>query len=773
MTQLFQKATNKLHIFIFFITAIISQSCNPTRMLTSDEYLLYSNELKMDSKAIDKNELKAYYRQSPNTKTFMLFRFRLAVYNFSNLGKERKWKNWVERVIGEEPVIFDSIYVTRTNQQFERFLKNRGYYDTQISSKAVLRNKKAKVTYNIILNEPIVINNVTCTIVDSLLTPLFLSDTSHRLLKKGMLFSLDYMEAERNRMVNQLRDSGYFDFNADYMRFKVDTNKHFADVEITVNNPVNKNADNTISEVPHQKYWINKVYFLPNFDPQLSIRDRSSYFSTFDTISYQGFGFIYSGNRTLKPKVLLRNNSIQQGTLYSNSDVNNTLSYINELRLFRLSNANFFKVPTTDSLINCNISLTPATLQNFSVNFETTNTQGNLGVGGYFNYQHKNIFKGAEILNIKFSGSFQRQSKTDDSPPFNIYETGVEAKLETPSFLLPFKNEQFEKSKHPKTFFSASYNIQQRPDYTRQINNINMGYHWKGTETIHHVVSPIDLSSVDVIPVKENFYDSIQKNYPYLVNNYKDYFIAGGNYSLIYQNKSKSRSQDYRYLRWNVGMAGNLLYILNKLGVNDTVTGGYYEVFNRQYAQYITTDIDHRYYHSFTIQNQFVHRFFAGIAIPYGNAVAIPFVKQYFAGGAQGIRAWRPKDLGPGSYSDSIPTEYPNQMADFKLEMNLEYRFTYSKSWKGAVFLDIGNIWSISKDDTRDKAIFHFNSFYKQLAIGTGFGLRYDLDFAVFRIDWGLPLRDPKYEKAESWVLFHKPLEYTDFVWNIAIGYPF
>ncbi len=767
----------KASIRLFLIVALFSSigmGCKPTRTLTSDQHLLQRNTLMLDSKAIDAKELEGYYRQKPNTRFLMVIKFRLAVYNFSHMGKQSNWKKWLERVIGEPPVIYDSIYVNRTNQQFERFLKNEGYYNARINNKINLFDKKAWVTYNIQLNDPLVIKNISYNVLDSSIIGIIYSDTSNTKLKPGNFFSLGNIDEERNRIVHQMRDSGYYEFNNDYIRIKVDTSNNLANVEVVINKSVVKNEDKSFTEVAHRKYWINKIFFLPDFDPQLTIRNRAVYFSIFDTLYQQGFGFIYPAEPNVKPKVLLKANSIEQGKLFSSTTVENTLNYLNSLRLFRLTNINFYQEPGCDSLINCNIQLTPATYQNFSVNFESTNTQGNFGLGGNFNYQHKNIFKGAEILSLKFSGAFQRQSKSENYDAFNIIEYGAEAKLETPTFILPIKADRYYKSKNPKTYFSISHNFQQRPDYTRVINNASMGYQWKGSENIRHLLTPIDLSSVIISETDDTFFDSIRANYPYLVNNYKDYFIAGNSYSFIYQNNNYIKGRNYQYFRWNFGLAGNLLHLYNTtIGTADTVSGGYYLAFNRQYAQYALTDLDYRYYYHLNIQNQLIGRVFAGLAFPYGNATAIPFVKQYFGGGAQGIRAWRPKDLGPGTYADSITSQYPNQMADIKFEINLEYRFSYSKTMKGAFFLDAGNIWSINRDDPRAGAIFKLNQFYKQLALGSGFGLRLDLDFAVFRLDWGIPVRNPKYHGAESWVLFHKPLEFKDVVWNFAIGYPF
>ncbi len=755
------------------IVAINLFGCKATRLVEPGDYLLQKNTIEIDNGSINKKELESYYRQLPNKRFLLIFKFHLATYNFSKLGKERKWKKWLRRVIGEEPSIYDSVLVERTKEQFIKFLKNEAYYDVDVDYNILLKNKKAWIDYKIVTSTPVIINKVFYEIEDTVLQPIILHDTVSTNLIPGNRMTVKALEGERRRIVTQLRDSGYFEFKPDYIRYKVDTFHKKANITLILKKALKQDKLNNLKEVSHKKYWINNVYFLPNFHPQKAIRNRKKYFSTFDTTYYNGYGFIYSGGINIKPKVILKANTIIHGELYNFTKVNRTSKYLNSLKLFRLNNINFYSEPNNDSLINCVVQLTPSVYQNYSVNFETTNTQGNFGIGGYFNYRHKNLFKGAEIFNIKISGSLQRQSETQSSDAFNIVEYGAEAGLETPSFILPFKMERFYKKYNPKTFFSVSYNFQDRPDYKRSIYNASMGYHWYGLRAIKHIFSPIDISSVDVNGTQQ-FLDSIKGTY--LENSYKDYLIAGGNYSMIFQNKAKNAYKSYSYCRWNISAAGNLLHFIHKnLGFRDTVQGGYYTMLDLQYAQYILTDIDYRYNYYISKYNSLISRAFAGVAFPYGNATAIPFVKQYYAGGAEGIRAWHPKDLGPGTYriADSI-SSYPNQTADVKIEFNLEYRYSLNKSWKGALFIDVGNIWSISDDDERPGAVFKFKDFYKQLAVGTGFGIRYDMDFAVFRFDWGIKVHDPALVGKESWVLFNKPFDINnDIIWHFAVGYPF
>ncbi|MBI9066457.1 MAG: BamA/TamA family outer membrane protein [Salinivirgaceae bacterium] len=774
----------KSRSFIYFLVILYSlSSCKPTRLLTEDEYLFQNNTTKIDSKNINKSDLTGYYRQKPNKRTLIIFKLPLAAYNFSKLGKERKWKQWVGRVIGEPPTVYDSLLVERTRQQFVRYLKNEAYYNAIVTKETELKRKRAWVTYSIEAKDPIVINSVSYTINDSLIAPLIFSDTSKRMLRKGDLFKLESLQNERNRITRQVRDSGYFYFKEDYISYKVDTTDLIADINVVINKALVFDTENNPSVENHKKYWINKVFVYPDFDPQKAIRNKNNYFLSFDTIDYNGFNMIYTGDVNVRPKTILKANAICPGDKYNFSKVESTTKFLNSLRLFRLNNINFSPTVESDSLIDCNIQLTPATYQNISVNIETTSTQGNYGLGGYLNYQHRNLFKGAEILNIKVSGSVQRQNKTETNDgvivdAFNIIDYGMIASLETPSFILPFKMQRFYKKYNPKTAFSLVLNTQKKPKYyNRNIYGISMGYNWKGSKNVKHVLNPFDFSSV-TIPLKTQLFDSIIDG-KYIENSFKDYFIAGGNYSIIFQNKKKTEGNSYTYVRWNVGIAGNLIHFLHRnVFTKDTVAGGYYKIFNYQYAQYVQSDIDVRYFGFFNKDHLIATRFFAGLAapMPNGNAKAIPFVKQYFAGGAQDLRAWPARSLGPGTYTlpNTGEAGYYDQTADIKLAVNIEYRFSFTRSWKGALFVDAGNIWSISDEDERSGALFKRDEFYKQFAVGTGFGLRYDLKFAVLRLDWGIKVNDPSIQGNDSWVLFHNPfVPRNDLTWHFAIGYPF
>ncbi len=769
------KASKLIYILFFSVVAFLlfGTGCRPARLLTEEQYLLHANKLNIDTKKIDKKEVESYFRQKPNRRTFFLFHIQLSAYNFSKRGKERKWKNWIGRVVGEEPVIFDSVLMHRTNDQFMRFMHNHAYYNAQVENNIKLSKKRAKVTYNINVGEPLIIGGLDFIVRDSSIVNLIFSDTVNSLLKVGDKFLLEKLKEERSRIVLSMRDSGYFKFNSNYVKYIVDTIQNKASVIVEVDYALEAGVGTEVLKVPHKKFWVNNIYIFPDYNPQKTIRNRNNYYSTFDTISYKNNFFVYPAEQNVKPKTILKTNLVEPFSLYSQYSVNKTNDHVNSLRLFRLHNISFTKASEKDSLLDCQIRLTPFTYQNFSVNLESTNTQGNFGFGGFVNYQHKNLFKGAEVFNFKVSGSYERQVAKEEREAQNIFEFGTEARIETPSFILPFKMERFYKKYYPKTTFALIYSIRHKPDYIRNLVSANMGYNWNGSKSIRHFIYPIDLSSVTIPHMEQEFADSIEGTY--LENNYKDYFIMGPRYVLTNINANKNKYNNHSFFRWSIEAVGNLAYLLNNnTNWKDTVDGGYYTFLNTQYAQFFKTDIDYRFYNYISQRNSLVYRAFAGFGIPYGNAEAIPFVRQYSSGGAEGMRAWLARDLGPGTYKlPDSENVYPDQYGDIKLEFNIEYRYGITRTIKGAYFIDIGNIWTISEQDERKGGEFKFNEFYKQLAVGTGVGIRYDLGFTVLRLDAGIKVKDPTIKGSESWVLFNTPLIWNDLLFNFGIGYPF
>jgi hypothetical protein len=424
------------------------------------------------------------------------------------------------------------------------------------------------------------------------------------------------------------------------------------------------------------------------------------------------------------------------------------------------------------------------------VELEGTNSGGNLGGALNFIYQNKNLLHGAEQFNLKLKGAYEAFSQTDPVTSTTVLKTtrqfGAETTLRLPSFFLPFINkETFVKKYNPTTAIQIAYNYQNLPVFTRTVANAAFGYTWKDGDFKTHIVNPFQLSLVRIPFIDSIYYSKVIKTSSYLINSYKDVLIAGGNYSFIFNNQKIKKARDNWFVRFNIEAAGNLLQAYDNLTkarvIVDTSTSfNHFNFLGQPFAQYIRSDIDVRYNRIINDVSSIVYRGFVGVGVPYGNSLAMPFEKQYFEGGANGIRGWPVRSLGPGSYNPPPGSTFIYQTGDIKVEANVEYRFKLFWVLEGALFVDAGNIWAIRNDSDRPGAQFKFNTFYKDFAIGSGFGMRFDFKFVLLRTDIGLKIRnprdfsDPTIPDSQKWIFNQvSPINRSNLAFVLGIGYPF
>ena len=442
------------------------------------------------------------------------------------------------------------------------------------------------------------------------------------------------------------------------------------------------------------------------------------------------------------------------------------------LRIFKSINIRFREIngvydKNGNKQIDCIIHLIQGDDISHAFDIEVTNSAGNFGAAGGFNFQHKNIFRGAELLSVSARIARQDQYVYKSEKLFNTLETGGETSIVFPKFLLPIRIEKFRQRYNPYTNMSVSYNYQRRPDYTRTIANARIGYLWRSSRTTSHNFSLFDLNFVNIPHISTDFKNMIDSTF--LHNIYQNHFILNSNYTITYNRQPLGRNTSFWFVRYNIEIAGNLLNLVVPLVSKSQED--YYSMFGVRYAQYIKNEIDIRYNQRVNRLTSIIYRIFTGVAIPYGNLDVLPFSKRYFSGGAYSLRAWPVRGVGPGFVQNDF-SKFDNQTADIKLEANVEYRFKLFWVLEGAFFLDAGNIWDIRKNNAREGGLFKFDEFYKQIALGTGFGTRFDFNFVLFRIDFGLKLYDPSELQGVRWRPF---AGYTsnDFAFNFAIGYPF
>jgi outer membrane protein assembly factor BamA len=418
------------------------------------------------------------------------------------------------------------------------------------------------------------------------------------------------------------------------------------------------------------------------------------------------------------------------------------------------------------------MKLTKHFLQSYKFELQGTNSSGNIGIGGDFLYRHRSIFGGAEITDFRINGGIEAITDTIASGNSYTTEFGAKITVSIPKFILPiFKAEKFSKKYNPKTIISGGYNYQDRIDYRRSLMNMSYGYLWDGNKFLSHSVKLLDLNAIDLPYATDEFKDYIDSTN--LRSSYEKNIVSAISYSLVYNNQDIRKIRDFYFIKITSELSGNILNTVSSLTNASKDENGSYTIFGIPFSQYAKLDVDFRFYDIIDKSNTIAYRLFGGVGVPYGNADALPFEKMYFSGGANGMRAWNVRDLGPGSYSGGSGTRFPNQTGDIKLEANLEYRFKLFWVLEGALFVDAGNVWNIYSDQF-EGGLFRFNEFYNEFALGSGLGTRFDFSFFLFRLDLGVKLRDPAKPAGGRWVSSFSDLSWNDdFTINIGIGYPF
>jgi hypothetical protein len=773
------------YLLPFLAFVIIISSCNPTKYVPEGETLLDENRIILNKEGVKKSELQPYIKQTPNKQIFGT-KFYLGLYNLSDINKD-KWPHKWLRDIGEEPVIFDINATEVSKEQIKSYVASKGYFDGKVKETIETEKRKSKVFYNVDLPAPYTIRNLHYEIADSNIKTLFNFDSVNCLIVRGHPYDVDVLQAERSRFERFIKDRGFYAFSSDNIFFRIDSTvgNRKVDIYYGIRNFAKVDPVKGVTYVPHSMYMVKNVYIFPDFNPKNAIEGGEAYRKSLDTTYYKGYYFISSNKKPeVKYDLILQALYIKPESFYAGTITEQTQAHLLSLKIYRL--VNIFYNDSNDPedaqgqilKINCNIQLTLLTQQSYKVELEGTNSTGNVGGAVNLIYQHKNIFHGAELFSVKLKGAYEALAQNNNTKVSSTQEYGAETSLKLPQFLLPFvEKENFVKKFNPSTNILAAYNYQAMPYYTRTMATASFGYNWKAGLYREHIINPLQLNVVKLPPesIDSAFAAGIESS-SYLAYSYKDVLIFGGNYSYIFSDQKVRNSHDFWFLRFNAETAGNILWLAEKASGAEK-TDGSYNILGQPFAQYVRSDIDLRYNYIFNDVSSIVYRGFIGVGIPYGNSKAIPFEKQYFSGGANGLRAWPVRSLGPGTFQPDSGA-FLNQTADIKLEANAEYRFKLFWIMEGAVFFDAGNIWSAKYDPERPGSQFLLNKFYKDIAIGTGAGLRFDFKFVIGRVDVGMKLRDPLLPEGSKWTIQPGPYNFknnfkNDFTMVVAIGYPF
>ena len=762
---------------ISLVVVCLLFSCSSTKYVPDGSYLLDEVHIQTDSKEVKPSALSLYVRQNPNSKWFSLLKTQLYVYNWSGRDSTR-WINRMLRRLGDAPVIYSEKEAVRTGEEMTKAVRNLGYMGAFVEPMREARKKKMKLTYRVTTGRPYQVRTLRHDIQDERIRTYLEQDSASTLLAEGMTFDVNVLDAERQRITSYLLQKGYYKFNKEYISYTADTVRGTYMVDLTLHLAPYR-AYGGDAPQPHRQYTINRVSFITDYNV-LEASNLSNSIEVNDSLHYNGFPIYYKDGLYLRPKVLVNNLRIAPGSLFNEHDVQRTYSNFGRLQALKYTNIRFYEVMQADSAkLNAYVLLTKSKHQSVSFEVEGTNSAGDLGAAASVAFQHRNLFRGSESFMIKLRGAYEAISGLQGGQYSQDYtEWGAEATINFPRFMFPFLSSDFKRRIRATTEFSVQYNYQMRPEFTRIVASAGWSYKWGlQRQRAQHRIDLLDINYLYmpwIDPAFEELYLKQDHNY-ILQYNYENRLIVRTGYSYTYNSANQALMNNTTVgnsytIRVNFESAGNLLYAIAKLSRLQQNDEGEYTLLNIPFAQYIKGDFDYARNLQIDNRNSLAFHFGAGIAIPYGNASMVPFEKRYFSGGANSVRGWSVRDLGPGTFPGD--NNFMNQSGDIKLDASIEYRTRLFWKFRGAFFVDAGNIWTLRNYKEQPGGQFKLGEFYKQIAVAYGIGLRMDLDFFVLRFDGGMKAVNPAGQGKMRYPVI-RPNFGRDFAFHFAVGYPF
>ena len=717
-------------------------ACSATKFVPDESYLLEKVELKADTKKFNVASLEPYIRQKANSKWFSVFKIPLGTYALSGRDTTR-WINRTLRKIGEEPVVYDTLQAQLSCNDLKLALQNMGYMNGEVDLTTRAKGKRLTAIYTLHPGTPFFINSVRYDIQDSVIARMLdLGNPDRQELKAGDPFTVTRLEEERKRITRILMDSGYYRFHKDFIQYGADSTAGQNQINLMLHLlPYRPNSG--APETLHPRYSIRNVTFSSNDSAKIHLR----------------------------PRVLRRSTLIKTGDLFSATQLQRTYANFARMQAVRYTNIRFTEAPDT-TLLDCDINISTNKPSSISFQPEGTNTAGDLGAAASVTYENRNLFRGSELLSIQLRAAYEAITGLEGYQNKDYQEYGVETKLTFPRFVAPLLSRSFRRRSIATSELSLNWNLQNRPEFHRRVFSTAWRYHWN--EPRHHISYRYDFFDINYVYMpwissrfKADYLDNVTSRNAILRYNYEDLFILKMGFGLAFNDGENA-------LKVNVESAGNMLHAVSKMFRLPQNADGKYTLVNIAYAQYVKFDVDFTRLFQFDERNSLAFHVGLGVAYPYGNSTILPFEKRYFSGGANSVRGWRVRELGPGTFKGTDGRiDFINQTGDMKLDMNLEYRTFLGWKLHGAVFVDAGNIWTLRNYADQPGGQFRFNSFYRQIALAYGLGLRLNFDYFILRFDLGMKAVNPAYETSRE----HYPLLYPnfkrDFAFHFAVGLPF
>lgn len=763
------------------VLAVAFSSCSSTKHVPDGKLLLDKVKINIQDphSDVEVNQLANYLRQNSNHRVLGGLKLQLAFYNLSGKDSTNWFNRWIQRV-GTPPVIYDSTLTLASADQLHMALSNRGFMNNtvnyQVDADSVKR--KARVNYDITLGEPYYIRSIDYDIADEELREIILADSTHFAVRAGDRMDFTRLDQWRQDITERLRNYGYYAFNKEYITFMADTAAGSKAVDLTLNTRDPYHNDHMPYYTEHEPFYVRDVIYVTDYDP-VAMHDG---LTGVDTVTVSGgVQIIEDATRYLRPEVIDECNHIEPGSRYNAEAINRTYRALGRLSIIKQINIDIRPIGEVDGvlMVDAYVLLQPDKSQTVSVSLEGTNSEGDLGFGVGVDYEHRNIFKGAEVLSAKAKVSYESISGNLSGLINNNYsEYSTELGLTFPKFMAPLLKRSFKRKIQASTAFTLNFDYQARPEYTRVIAGGAWRYQWtERSRRMAHTLTLFDVSVISVPKFNDQFFDRITN--PLLLYSYQDHLIMRMGYNFYRTNKAEMNvlqmgrfQRDVFTIRANAETAGNLLYGLSHVTGQKADEDGSYKALGIRYSQYVKADADYAYTHYIDRRQSIGFHVGAGIAIPYGNSDVLPFEKRFYSGGANSVRGWGVRTLGPGSYnSNNNLSNFIFQCGDIRFDVNVEYRAKLFWVVELGLFVDAGNIWTIKDYESQPGGVFKFNKFYEQIAGAYGAGIRLDFKYFLVRVDMGMKAHNPA-TGQEHWPLFHPQFK-RDSEFHFSVGYPF
>lgn len=761
-----------LYRCLLFLAGTIFCACSSSRHLKEGELLLNKVNLTSADKHVKPSDYRTHVRQEANSRWFNLSKVPLGIYNLSGRDSTRRFNRMLQR-IGEAPVVYDTALTNYSRESLKAALQGKGYLHARVQADTVRKGKKVNLYYHMEPGVRSYIRSLHYEFDNDTLRRLVLADTLASLLYRGAPLDVSLLQAERNRIITTLRNKGYYRLNKEYISFRADTVAldNGAALTLCFQRPHGVNHPKDYST-----YRMRRVTLHEDHD----YNDPST-----DSVDYRGLTYRFHDRTKVIKRVYNSKVYIRPDSLFRAVDTDNTYGALNGLSALSYSSIHYTEPDTADALLDCDIRVKTNAPHSVSAELEGTNTSGDLGAAMVFTYNNRNLFHGSENLSVKLRGAYEAITGLEGYSNENYVEYSAEVNLRFPTFMSPGLTAASRQYLNAASELSFMYDSQNRPEFHRRVVTGNWGYQWnhKQRPNLRHRIDLIGLNYVFMPKISETFRNEYLEGddprYAMLRSSYENMLIMKTGYSFTY-NSLRSTAPAGLYqtngyqIRFSAETAGNLLNAISHLTHAKKDKNGQYNVFNIAYSQYAKFDFD--FAKSFLLNDRnslAVHTAF-GIAIPYGNSSVVPYEKRYFSGGANSVRGWSARELGPGSYvCKDGKINFINQMGNMKLDLSMELRTQLFSKFHGALFIDAGNVWNTRDYPDQPGGLFRFSTFYKQIAVAYGLGLRLNLGYFVLRLDGGMKAINPTIDTgSERFPLIHPDFG-RDFTLHFAVGLPF